>query len=91
MGLAADQFSNTNGNFNVTFTVNDGYVKINPVTDKVTVTVKGNKVTEKYDGNPHTATGYTVDISNPLYAEDNIEFTGTTTVTRTDAGTTGME
>lgn len=50
---------------------NNGQLKINPVTDKVTVTIKGNTKTETYAGTEYTVTGYTVEsISNNLYKEE---------------------
>ncbi|WP_418427846.1 hypothetical protein, partial [Anaerotruncus massiliensis (ex Liu et al. 2021)] len=50
MGLKAEQFANTNGNFKkVTFVVNDGKLTINPV-DEVVVTITGHNDTVPYDG-----------------------------------------
>ena len=91
MGLAASQFENTNTNFKtVTFNVTDGYAKINPV-DAVVVTIVGNTASFDYDGTEHEATGYTVtSISNALFKESDIVFSGTAEAKRTDAGTTSM-
>ena len=90
MGLAADQFTNTNGNFSrVTFTVTDGYLTIVPV-DEVLVTIIGHNDTVGYDGTEHTVTGYDVEISNPGYREADFTFSGTAEAKRTDAGTTAM-
>ena len=79
MNLDATQFVNNNTNFsNVKFEIaEDGQLVITPVTDKVTVTIKGNKDTATYDGNPHSVEGYVItDISNKLYKENDIGFTG---------------
>ncbi len=58
MGLAADQFTNTNPNFKtVTFNVTDGYQTIDPI--NVTVTIVGANNTTDYDGAEHTVSGYT--------------------------------
>ena len=76
MGLAAEQFENTNANFaTVTFDVTDGYQAITPVTDEVVVTITGASDEATYDGKEHTVTGYTVEISNELYTEDDFQFT----------------
>ena len=90
MGLTAEQFANTNDNFDVTFIVTDGFQAVTPVAAEVTVTIDGNKVTTTYDGEAHRATSYTVGIDNPLYTEDDINFTGDATAIRTDMGTTYM-
>ena len=90
MGLAADQFVNTNGNFEtVTFNVTDGYQAITPV-DEVVVTITGHNNTTNYDGDEHEVTGYDVEISNTLYTENDFTFSGTAEAARTDAGTTDM-
>ena len=90
MGLAIDQFTNTNANFeNVTFNVTDGAITINPIS--VTVTIEGHKGSEVYDGEAHTVKGYDVKaISNPLYTANYFTFSGEATATRTEVGTTGM-
>ena len=90
MGLKADQFANTNGNFKkVTFVVNDGKLTINPV-DEVVVTITGHNDTVPYDGDEHTVTGYDVSISNDLYKEGDFTFSGTAEAKGTDAGTYQM-
>ena len=90
MGLTADQFANTNGNFKkVTFVVNDGKLTINPV-DEVVVTITGHNDTVPYDGDEHTVTGYDVSISNDLYKEGDFTFSGTAEAKGTDAGTYPM-
>ena len=89
MGLAVEQFTNTNKNFaNVTFNVTDGYQTVEPI--DVTVTITGEKSAVPYDGEEHSVNGYKVEISNPLYTEDDFTFNGTDEAGRSDAGTTKM-
>ena len=89
MGLTAEQFRNTNDNFEtVTFAVTDGYVKINPI--NVTVTITGRNDTVDYDGKAHSVSGYDVEIENPLYSEADFTFSGEAKATATDAGTAYM-
>ena len=91
MGLTADQFANTNGNFtNVTFNVTDGWLKINPAETEVTVTITGHTGSHTYDGNEKTVTGYDVSIDNELYTENDFTFTGTAEAKGTNAGTYDM-
>ena len=90
MGLNADQFANTNGNFeNVTFNVTDGWLKIDPLSE-VVVTITGHSDTVLYDGKEHTVTGYDVSIDNELYKEGDFTFSGSAVVKGTDAGTYQM-
>ena len=56
----------------------------------MTVTITGNKVTETYDGNEKTVTGYDVSIDNELYTENDFTFTGTAEAKGTNAGTYPM-
>ena len=93
MNLDATQFVNNNTNFsNVKFEIaEDGQLVITPVTDKVTVTIKGHEDTATYDGNPHSVEGYEVtNISNKLYKENDIGFTGEAKAEGTKAGTYQM-
>ena len=93
MNLDATQFVNNNTNFsNVKFEIaEDGQLVITPVTDKVTVTIKGHEDTATYDGNPHSVEGYEVtNISNKLYKENDIGFTGEAKAEGTTAGTYQM-
>ena len=70
---------------------NEGKLSITPVTDEVTVRIKGNKDTATYDGNPHSVEGYEVtNISNKLYKENDIGFTGEAKAEGTTAGTYQM-
>lgn len=71
-------------NYVITYVPNT--LTINPVADKVTVTIVGNTKTETYDGSEKTAEGYQVtSISNPLYKASDFEFTGKASVSGTDA------
>ena len=70
MGLNPDQFVNNNSNFRtVTFEVNDGYQKIDPI--DVTVTIVGETNSTEYDGRDHTVSGYTAAADNALYDVEN--------------------
>ena len=77
------------GNYDIeTF---EGTLTVTPFTDKVTVTIKGHEDTATYDGNPHSVEGYEVtNISNKLYKENNIGFTGEAKAEGTKAGTYKM-
>ena len=90
MGLKEDQFTNKNDNFSkVSFNVTDGYQIVNPVTAKVEIVGRSNRV--DYDGKLHEVSGYNVrEISTPLYRQSDIQFTGNDTVSRTEAGVTQM-
>ena len=87
MGLKEDDFTVTSDNYsNIKVVVNDGSLKITPITEKVTVTIEGHKGTFKYDGMEHTVTGYDVTgISNPLYTENDFTFSGTAKVKEKNA------
>ncbi|WP_035774892.1 hypothetical protein, partial [Butyrivibrio sp. VCB2006] len=64
-------FINTDENFDVTFVVIDGYQEITPVSDKVTVKISGNQTIKTYTGDTFTADGYTVDIDDETYTEND--------------------
>lgn len=71
----------------------EGTLTVTPVTDKVTVTIKGNTKSEIYDATEKTVTGYeVVSISNPLYKESDFTLKqgATDTVTKINAGTYPM-
>ena len=91
MELAAEQFENTNANFaTVTFDVTDGYVKVNPI--DATVTITGHNLTVKFDGTSHSVSGYDAVTDNMLYnVTKDFTFSGTETISRTNAGTTHMK
>ena len=77
------------GNYEITTVY--GKLKVTPVTETVTVTIKENSGTEKYDGAEKTVTGYTVEnISNPLYTVNDFTFSGSAEVKGTNAGTYNM-
>ena len=77
------------GNYDIeTF---EGTLKVTAFENEVVVTVKGNKDTATYDGNPHSVEGYEVtNISNKLYKENDIGFTGEAKAEGTAAGTYQM-
>ena len=82
--------SNTKAS-NYEIEVKFGELKVTPFTDKVTVTIKGHEDTATYDGNPHSVEGYEVtNISNKLYKENDIGFTGEAKAEGTAAGTYQM-
>ena len=63
---------------NYAITTEFGTLEVTPVTDKVTVTIKGGKSSVTYNGEEHTVSGYKVaDISNPLYTANDFSFSGT--------------
>ena len=69
MGLSAADFTATSPNYEtVVIKVTDGWLKINPVSDKVTVTVTEKSDSVVYDGQEHSVTGYeTMTADNGLY------------------------
>ena len=91
MGLTADDFTAESNNYsNIRIVVTDGWLKIDPITDKVTVTVTENAGTVEYDGKEHSVTGYASIVSDhALYDVANVAETPTNawTAKGTDAGT----
>ena len=76
---------------NYAITYEKGTLAVTPLTDKVTVTITGNTGTVTYNGAEQSVTGYKVEsISNPLYTAADFTFSGTDSVTGTDAGTYAM-
>ena len=73
---------------NYTITPVAGKLTINPISAVVTIT--GHTVNTVFDGDEHTASGYDVETSNPLYTEADFAFSGDATAARRDAGTTDM-
>ena len=70
---------------------NEGKLSITPVTDEVTVRIKGNKDTVTYNGEEQTVSGYTVDsISNTIYSSTDFTLNGQATATGKDANTYPM-
>ena len=89
MELKAEDFANVNENFeDVTFVIVDGTlgIKARPIT----VTVNGNTDTKVYNGAEQSVEGYTVDIADELYTEEDIAFTGEAVAKGTDVGTYAM-
>ena len=77
VGIVAGDFENINKNFtNVEFVVVDGALKIDPVADKVTVTITGRTLETTYDGKPHFVFGFDAEPSNKLYKNEDIQFNG---------------
>ena len=91
MGLTADDFTAESNNYsNIRIAVTDGWLKIDPITDKVTVTITENADTVEYDGKEHSVTGYAAIVSDhALYDVANVAETPTDawTAKGTDAGT----
>ena len=69
MGLTEDNFTVTSQNYsNIKVVVVDGYLKIDPITEKVTVTVTEESDTVTYDGQEHSVKGYkSMTADNALY------------------------
>ena len=90
MGLTADDFTAESNNYsNIKIIVTDGWLKIDPITDKVTVTVTENAGTVEYDGKEHSVAGYVSMVSDhALYDIANVAETPTAawTAKGTDAG-----
>ena len=84
----------TSDNFNsenYSITKNEGKLSITPVTDEVTVTIKGNSKTTPYNGTVQSVGGYTVEsISNTLYTSTDFTLNGQATATGKDAATYPM-
>ena len=77
-------------NYNIT--KKEGKLSITPVTDEVTVRIKGNKDTATYNGTDQSVSGYTVDsISNTLYTSTDFTLNGQETATGKDAKTYPMK
>ena len=91
MGLTEEMFTNDNPNFdNVRFSLQaDGAQTISA--SNVTVMITGHHASNQYDGLEHSVSGYDVFISNSLYTADKFSYTGDSTATRRDEGTTWME
>lgn len=57
------------------------------MTAEVVVNIQGSKLSKVYNGAEQSVNGYETAISNPLYTEADFAFSGTDSVTGTDAGT----
>ncbi len=72
---------------NYIITTEAGKLTVNPVTDKVTVTIKEHSAEHVYDGTEKTVTGYDVkSISNKHYTKDYFTFSGTAEAKGTNVG-----
>ena len=84
----------TSDNFNsenYSITKNEGKLSITPVTDEVTVTIKGNSKATPYNGTVQSVGGYTVEsISNILYTSTDFTLNGQAMATGKDAATYPM-
>lgn len=67
-----------------------GTLKVSPIADKVTVTIKGHQETKPYNGSEQSVTGYDFSVDNGLYAQSNVKFTGEATAKGTAVGTYNM-
>ena len=97
MGLKAENFTASSPNYEtVKVVVVDGELVIETINITVTVTVRGNKETVTFDGDPHTVTGYKVisAIANTGMDMGMDGFTltlkGTASATGTEVGTYNM-
>ena len=75
---------------NYEITQREGDLTVNAITSPVVVTIVGNAKQATYDGEEHTAEGYTFVSDNKLYTQDKVNFSGKEKAHRTDAGTTTM-
>ena len=76
---------------NYSITKNEGKLSITPVTDEVTVTIKGNSKATPYNGTVQSVGGYTVEsISNTLYTSTDFTLNGQAKATGKDATTYQM-
>ena len=67
-----------------------GTLKVTPVSDEVTVTIKGNTATKTYDGTEKTVSGYDFEASNGLYGAGDFDFSGDAVAKGTNVGTYKM-
>ena len=76
---------------NYEITTANGTLTVEAVKTEVKVEITGHTDTVTYDGQVHSVSGYDVtNISNKLYSDTAISFTGTAVVSRTVAGTSYM-
>ena len=68
----------------------EGDLTVSAITSPVVVTIVGDTKQATYDGEEHTAEGYTFASDNKLYTQDKVNFSGRAKAHRTDAGTTTM-
>lgn len=79
----------TNAN-NYDITKGTGNLEVTPVSDEVTVTIKGNTATETYDGTEKAVRDYGFEASNGLYGAGDFVFTGAAVAKGTNVGTYKM-
>ena len=97
MGLTAKNFTATSPNYeSVKVEVVDGYLDIETINITVTVTIRGNRETVTFDGQPHTVKGYEVVSAIANTGRDmgmdgfTLKFKGDASVTGTEVGTYAM-
>ena len=97
MDLTKENFTASSPNYkSVKVVVVDGYLDIVTINITVTVTVRGNRETVTYDGQPHTVTGYKVVSAIANTGRDmgmdgfTLKFNGDASVTGTEVGTYAM-
>ena len=74
-------------NYNITLSF--GTLTVKPTSKQVVVVIDGESATKTYNGSAQSATGYRVaSISNPLFTEADIDFTGEAQATGVDASST---
>lgn len=83
-----DKVDAQESNYTVNATL--GKLTVNPVADKVIITIKGNDDIVTYNGEEQKTTGYTVISNNNLYNSAYIDFNGNKEATGVDAGTYNM-
>ena len=89
MGLTQDNFSCSNDNYTVNFSVTDGSLTINKAT--ATVTITGNTGSKTYNGSEQSVTGYNVSIPSGVnITESQISYSGTAVAKGTNVGTYPM-
>ena len=71
-------------------TLNPGTLTINAIASSVTVNVTGHTDEVTYDAAEHTVTGYDLACENALFNTGSVSYSGTATVTGTNAGTYEM-
>ena len=88
MGLKDNQFSYNDLSVDATFVVTDGWLKIEPA--DITITIKGDRKEFTYDGEEHSAEGYTASSDSKFFNKDKVTYDGEAKVTKTDVGTYPM-
>ncbi len=90
MGLTADDFTNNDWNFRVTYKIEDGYLTIGKLA--TTVAVKGNSATVDYNGQEQKVSGFTATADSELYDAKSVALKEgfSAYAEGTDAGSYGM-